>query len=198
MSNFVVQADRTLIRAGASSVRHVLVSLTALQIGARDVTIGIRATGAHVDTLNRFPLTRDGQSVGLRLGDLVSRRDVALVFSLRFSPGREGSTVTAAFAVKDHGSVLQFPETDVIWTYRDDAANGAEPRNVMVDRAVARLYAANARQRALALNEDGRFREAQSVLESVARHIGEYAGDDPVLREVMSELTAGYAATQRR
>lgn len=101
----------------------------------------------------------------------MSRQDVQLVFRLKFTEGREGSTATAAFWVADAANALQFPETDVAWTYRDHAANDAKPRNLAVDRVVAPLSAAKARAEALELNRAGRFDEARELLEKIADRI---------------------------
>jgi Ca-activated chloride channel family protein len=161
----------------------------ALETVARDVSIGVRAEGVEVDTLNRFPITREGQDTSvLRPGDLVSRQDVSLVFRLVFPQAREGSTMRAIFSVQDAGSVLQFADTDVVWTYRDHAANDAQPRNVVVDRAVAQLYAAKAQAEALELNRAGRFDRAERLLQAVRRRVAQYAGSDPELQGVVASL----------
>ncbi len=58
----------------------------------------------------------------------------------------------------------------------------------MVDRAVARVHAALARQEALALNRAGRYDDARHVLERVAAKIASYAGQDADLLEVVRGL----------
>lgn len=58
----------------------------------------------------------------------------------------------------------------------------------IVDRAVAGLHAAIARQAALALNREGRFDEARRLIERVARKIASYAGADLELQRIVSEL----------
>ena len=47
------------------------------------------------------------------------------------------------------------------WTYADDRANDAQPRDPEVDRVVARVFAARARQEAVALNRDGDYERAR-------------------------------------
>jgi hypothetical protein len=53
---------------------------------------------------------------------------------------------------------------------------------------VARLFAERARQAAISLNRQGRYADAASGIERIARRIGSYAADDPVLRELIAEL----------
>ncbi len=55
---------------------------------------------------------------------------------------------------------------------------------------MARLYAARARDEALELNRQGKFREARARLEKTAQRILGYAGDDGELKKVAEELRA--------
>lgn len=161
-----------------------------LETVARDVAIVVRPPdGASVDTPNRFPVIHGADGVRIQLGDLVSRQEVSLVVRLKFPTGREGATVTAVFGVDDPAGVLRAPETDIVWTFGEHAANDAQPRNVVVDRAVARLYAAQAEAEALELNRIGRYDEARARLDATARRIREYAGKDPELLEIIEGLT---------
>ena len=86
------------------------------------------------------------------------------------------------------GTAISVPDTDAIWTYADHPANDTQPRNVAVDRAVARLYAAQAIAEALELNRAGRFEEATARLKATARRIEQYAGSDPELRAILESL----------
>jgi hypothetical protein len=66
-----------------------------------------------------------------------------------------------------------------------------------VDHAVARLFAARARQNAVALNRSGDYTAATRGLVGVAGKIAAYAGSDPDLRGLVAELReeqARYAA----
>ena len=132
----------------------------ALEIVARDVTVTVQVSGGvSVTTLNRFPARDDGGGrFSVRLGDLVSRQDVELVFRLKFPHGKPAETARAIFSVSDKRGAINEPETDRIWTYADHHANDAQSRNVVVDRAVAKLYAAQAIAEALELNRAGRVR----------------------------------------
>lgn len=76
------------------------------------------------------------------------------------------------------------------WTYADHAANDAQPRNPEVDRTVAKLYAARARQEALRLNRIGEFSAARQAVRGVVNRIKGYAGGDTQIREVVASLEA--------
>lgn len=162
----------------------------ALEVVARDVAATVRpAPGVRVETLNRFPLTQDGDArVSVRLGDLVSRQDVSLVLRLTFPAGEEQATARAIFGVTDARAAIDERDTDIIWTFADHSANDRQPRNIVVDRVVVRLYAAQAQAEALELNREGRYQEATKRLAATARRIEKYAGRDPELLAIIEEL----------
>lgn len=161
----------------------------ALEVVARDVAVTVRpAPGVRVETLNRFPVQQDGDGrVSVKLGDLISRQDVSLVLRLTF-PAAEEPSARVVFGVTDAGNALGEPDTDLIWTFADHRANDRQPRNVVVDRAVARLYAAQAQADALELNRAGRYDDATERLAATARRIEKYAGNDPELLAIAEEL----------
>jgi hypothetical protein len=74
------------------------------------------------------------------------------------------------------------------WTWADDHSNDAQERDADVDRAVARQYAARARQEAVARNRAGDFEHARWVLGATAKRIRKYAGRDAVMRALVNEL----------
>jgi Ca-activated chloride channel homolog len=168
----------------------------ALDVVARDVAVAVETDrGVDVTTLNRFPVKREAAGrLSVQLGDLTSRQDVSIVLRLGFPSGTEGQTATAVLAVTDANAAIQEPDTDLIWTYADHHANDAQRRNVDVDRAVAALYAAQARAEALDMNHQGRFDEAAARLEKTARRIEQYAGSDPELRAIVESLRERHVA----
>jgi hypothetical protein len=99
-----------------------------------------------------------------------------------------GGTGRAVFSVTDARGALRLPDTDAIWTYADHHANDTQPRNVVVDRAVARLYAARAIAEALEMNRAGKFEEAVARLKATADRIQQYAGSDAELRKALDSL----------
>ncbi len=57
-----------------------------------------------------------------------------------------------------------------------------------MDRAVAAIFAARARQEATQLNRAGNFPAAQAALAAVAKRIRSYAGRDSVMRGLIAQL----------
>jgi hypothetical protein len=76
------------------------------------------------------------------------------------------------------------------WEYADDHTNDVQPRDRSVDHVVAKLFAARARQGAVQLNRLGQLNEAALEVRQVASRIAGYAGNDPVLRELVAKLRA--------
>ncbi|HEU4674177.1 MAG TPA: hypothetical protein VFS32_14890, partial [Candidatus Limnocylindrales bacterium] len=76
------------------------------------------------------------------------------------------------------------------WEFADDRTNDGQARDRTVDHAVARLFAARARQEAVTLNRGGDFEAAVRRLRRVAARIGSYAGDDERLRDIVASLRA--------
>ena len=155
---------------------------------ARDVAIEVESASAMV--VRALSEARDESRDGrwrFALGDLVSGQEMDVVLHLNFPLGRAGQAVDARISVRDRDGVLGGRET-VAWEYADHPANDRQPRNRVVDRAVARLYAARARREALELNRMGRYDEATSLLASVRRRIESYAGDDLELLRIVESL----------
>jgi hypothetical protein len=86
------------------------------------------------------------------------------------------------------GGAGQSEPVRLTWTYADDRANDDQPRDREVDRAVARLFAARARQEAVRRNRDGDFLDARRALASTAERIRGYAGSDPEMRGLIDAL----------
>jgi Ca-activated chloride channel homolog len=161
----------------------------ALEVVARDVAVTVRvSSGMNVDTLNRFRASREPDAFVVHLGDLTSRQEVSLVLRCGFPAGHDRATARAVVGVSDARQALAVEDAEVVWTFADHAANDGQARNVVVDRAVARLYAARAEEQALELNRSGRFEEAQRVLAATARRIREYAHDDRELLAILADL----------
>ena len=160
-----------------------------LETVARGVTLRVEApAGVDVATLNAFESCRlDDLTTEIRVGDLAARQAVSLVVRLKFPQGANGETARAMLSLSDTGNVLA-DAADCIWTYASHADNDRQPRNVVVDREVAKLYAAMAREDALELNRAGSFDESRRRLKATADRIRRYAGDDPILNELLDEL----------
>ena len=124
----------------------------------------------------------------------MDEQSVNVVLRLTFPFGDVGRQAGAILTVRDRDGVFAADgraaadEARLTWTYADDAANDRQPRDHEVGRAVARQFAARARQEAVRLNRVGDYPAAQGALKSVARRIRGYAGADPELRGLVAEL----------
>ena len=163
-----------------------------LEVVARDVAVDVQlAPDFRLDTLSPLAVERRNGGCRLAIGDLVSGQEVEIAVSLRFPAGEVGRTVSAFFTVGDgDGMFAAEGGCSVSWEYATDAIVDSQPRDCEVDRAVARLYAAQAEQEALQLNAIGEFTQAQRRLASVAERIRGYAGDDSELVALATGLDA--------
>jgi len=160
-----------------------------LQVVAHGAGIEITAAdGLDVEPLSPFPVERGGNRTRIALGDLVSDQQLTVVLRFRFPYGEIGRQVGALVGVSDADGALTIAPVALSWTYADNPANDAQRRDRIVDRAVAELLAARARQEAVSHNRAGRYDAARAALQAVAQRIGESAGDDPQLRGLLAQL----------
>lgn len=176
--------------ATAASIRDHITSEVGetLEVVARSVTLEIGAPeGIRVESLSPYPV-RDGPGrTEVTLGDLTSEERVEVVLRLNFPYGEAGRTTGAMFSLSDRDGVMT-GEAKLGWAYADDRANDHQERDRVVDRAVARIFAARARQEAVGRNRNGDYDGARHLVEATARRIRGYAGRDPELRAILSEL----------
>jgi len=166
-----------------------------LQVVARDACLMLQLPkGVEAAPLNALETAAVTGGIQIRLGDLVSGQQLDVVVALKFPKGQAGDTIAVQFGLSDRDSALVAPPQALGWSYATDRAQQGQAREVNVDRAVARLYAARARAEALELNRAGTFAEARSALEKTARRVLDYAGDDDELKTIAAELRAEAAA----
>jgi Ca-activated chloride channel family protein len=176
--------------ATAASIRDHITSEVGetLEIVARGVTLEISAPeGVRVESLSPYPVNDGRGRTEVTLGDLTSDERVEVVLRLNFPYGELGRTTGAMFTLSDRDRVMT-GEAKLGWAYADDHANDHQERDRVVDRAVARIFAARARQEAVGRNRHGDFDGARRVVEATARRIRGYAGRDRELREIIDEL----------
>ncbi len=176
--------------ATAASIRDHITSEVGetLEIVARGVTLEIGAAeGIRVESLSPYPVHEGRGRTEVTLGDLTSDERVEVVLRLNFPYGELGRSTGAAFTLSDRDGVVR-GEAKLGWAYADNGANDHQERDRVVDRAVARIFAARARQEAVGLNRHGDYNGARHVVEATARRIRGYAGRDPELREIVVEL----------
>ena len=167
----------------------------ALEVVARDAMLRVELpAGVAAEPLNALRHHRTPQGLDIALGDLVSGQVLEVVVKLTFPDAQPGNTVAARFGVSDKEGVLGNDWQPALWMYADHTENDRQERDRVVDRAVAKLYAARARAEALELNRRGQFDRARAVLEKTRQRILEYAGDDPELQQIANDLEQSYEA----
>jgi Ca-activated chloride channel family protein len=188
--------------ADAPQIRDAITSEVGetLEVVARDVQLEITAPDdIRIDPISPYPATTRANRTTVALGDLASEQVVEVVLRLSFPYGDLGRETGAIVALVDRdrvfapGGPAPTEPVRLAWTYADDLANDAQPRDRDVDRAVARLFAARARQEAVRLNRDGDYSHARRAMTATAERIGAYAGTDPELRDVMTALVGDAA-----
>jgi Ca-activated chloride channel family protein len=177
--------------ASAAAIRDHVTSEVgeALDVVARGVSLQIVAPdGVRVEALSTYPTREGGGRTRVMLGDLTADEHVEVVLRLTFPYGQLGSRVGAMLSVVDRDGDVEGEPTRLAWEYADDRANDGQEREREVDRAVARAFAARARQEAVALNRVGDYDAARAALGRVARRIRRYTGRDAELRQIVAEL----------
>jgi Ca-activated chloride channel family protein len=183
--------------ADAPQIRDAITSEVGetLEVVARDVNLEITARDdIRVEPISPYKATARGNRTVVSLGDLGSEQVVEVVLRLSMPYGDLGRETGAIVAQTDRDGVFgpggagEAESVRLSWTYTDDRANDTQPRDVEVDRAVARLFAARARQEAVARNRAGDFAGAQRVLEATASRIRAYAGRDANMRDLVDAL----------
>ena len=169
-----------------------------LDIVARDVVLEVSAPeGVEVDALGLKPVRVRRGVTEIVIGDLTSEQQLAVVVRLTFPYSQLGYTTGAVVRLLDRDDVIEARSVRLTWEYAGDPANDHQPRDAEVDRAVGLVFAARARQEALARNRAGDYAGAQRAVSGVARRIRSYAGSDQVLREVVSSLEADESTVGR-
>jgi len=162
-----------------------------LEVVAHGVSLELTvATGVQVEALSPFPCETRGERATVRLGDLVSGQQLSVVLRLNFPYGALGEEVGVLFSLSGRDGPLPDTGGRLGWTYADGRSNDEQARDREVDRAVAGVFAARARQEAVGYNREGRYLEAARALDGVARRIRGYAAGDDELQHLAEALVA--------
>jgi Ca-activated chloride channel family protein len=168
-----------------------------LEIVAREVAIEVTARDdIRIEPISPYRATVHGNRTTVALGHLASDQVVEVVLRLSFPYGDVGRDTGAIVALTDRdgmfakGGSAETEPVRLTWSYADDAANDRQDRDRAVDRVVARLFAARARQEAVGRNRGGDFIHARWALTATAERIRSYAADDPELLGLLRSLEA--------
>jgi Ca-activated chloride channel homolog len=165
-----------------------------LEVVARGTELEVLAgDGVEVEAISPHPVTGRGSRSIVALGDLVADQVLDVVLRLTFPYGQLGRETGVIIAITDRDGAFAAAgvhDARLTWTWSDDRANDGQVRDTDVDRAVARQFAARARQEAVRRNRVGQYDEAQRALKSTAKRIRTYAGNDAELRSILRELEA--------
>ena len=165
-----------------------------LEVVAREVVLALTLPeSVRVDSLSPFRVEQSGGRARILLGDMVSGQLLSIALRVTFDFGTVGREIGIMLRVADRDGAFErampaISSVSLAWTYADHGANDAQPRDVEVDRVVARLFAERAKQDAVRLNREGRYDDAKRALDGVRRRVHGYAGSDAVLRGLEEEL----------
>ncbi len=162
-----------------------------LAIAARDVVLDVSApAGVEIEALTAFPTSIRDDRIRIALGDLIADQQVEVVLRLRFPYGESGRAARAVVATSDRDGILAGGTLGVTWEHADDGTNDRQARDLDVDRAVARVFAARAVREAATLNRSGDYEAARDVIGRTARRIRAYAGSDAEIAGTLAALEA--------
>jgi Ca-activated chloride channel family protein len=175
----------------AGQIRDLIASEVGetLEVVARGVTLELLLPETvRVESLGAFPARTRTGGADIDLGDLVSGQHVEVPLRFFFSFGEVGQALPVVARLSDRDGVLDGSSARLAWEYADDRANDAQPRDRAVDRMVAGIFAARARQRAVELNRRGEYGAASEALTATAKKIRGYASGDPELKAIVEGL----------
>lgn len=165
-----------------------------LEVVAREVVLElVLPESVRVESLSPFRVEQAGGRARVLLGDMVSGQVLTIALRLEFDYGDVGREVGVLLRVADRDRAFEaatpaLAPISLAWTYADTPANDAQPRDIEVDRVVARLFAERARQEAVRLNREGRYDDARHALDGVRKRVAAYARQDPELNSIVAAL----------
>ncbi len=183
--------------ADAAQIRDHIASEVGetLEVVVREAELEvIVGEGVQVEAISPQPVQARGSRTVVTLGDLVADQALQIVLRLTFPYGDIGRETGAILGLDDRDDRdgvapgAGSNEVRLTWAYADHASNDAQPREIEVDRAVARQFAARALQEALIRNRAGDYDGARRLLKRTEGRIRTYAGRDADLRAIVNEL----------
>jgi Ca-activated chloride channel family protein len=161
-----------------------------LETVAREVVISAKHVPAVALEALSPVVAQVGDAGELRIlvGDLVAGQDVELVLGARiFPPGAVDAATSVFFTVADRDGVLKADGCTVEFRSATDDAVAAEVADTEVEKAVARLRAAQAREAAVLANRAGNFAVAKQTLSQAYAMVAPFQ-DDAQMRDLGETL----------
>ena len=140
----------------------------------------------RVQVLGVWRSERDGQSLTIHPGDLVSEQELDLLVEVRFPAGPVDTDCPLRALVSDGAQPMA--EGEFHWTWADSARRKGQPHNAGVERRVADLLAHQARRDATVRNREGDLQGARERLGAAANDIRHFGGHDGNLRALADAL----------
>ena len=166
--------------------------LEGLDVVGRGLAVELRPHDrGRVAVLGGLPSEWTGSALRVELGDVVARQNLDAVFSVLLPAGSMGETRAFDVTVVDADGRPCAPMQTVRFTYAPGDVVDRQPREIAVDRRVARLHANDARLAAVTMNREGRYAEARARLLAVAERVASYAGHDAGLGAIVRDLRVG-------
>ncbi len=157
----------------------------ALEVAVRDVVLDVHGpAGVKMACLNDFPVEPKPAGPVVRIGDLVSGQELAIVVEFHFERGNPGQIIPVEFVLSAEGIEAPAGFGTLTWMVADDDAVKNQPCDWVVVRAWAERVSARARLEALALNRSGRYADAGRAMRVAAELVLREAGADEAVREI--------------
>jgi Ca-activated chloride channel family protein len=155
------------------------------------VEVGYPA-GASVEVVGDFPVSHDGQKARCSIGSVIAGGKRLAIFKVTAPAGAPGGPLPFHPRVQftPVGSqASQTVETDLaILRFADGPANEAQPRQVELSLEVARVWQSTVLRRALQLNRDRLYTDAQRLLQEQLVYFERYCAGLPNTAALVQEM----------
>lgn len=166
-----------------------------LEVVARDVAVLVRPRSrGYLQPLHGVSAAWHAEDMftakhlRIDLGDLASAQAVVFGISIDCPAGEDGEALMFDVEVIFGKGPESLPIQTAKLTFAPAELQKRQPRNRVVDRMVAKIYASQARIEATGLNRARDFKQAEERLQKVRARIATYAGDDADLLKVLDDM----------
>lgn len=158
--------------------------------------------GVKAEVYGTAPLDRDAEGCEILAGSLVAEGSRRVVVKLMFPAGAQDDTlsidVSARWTTPGGGKARTAHVGSPAVRFDRSHACLGQPRCGELALIVAEQWLAHIYQRAMTLNEDGRFESAREFAEHQSRYFAAYCDDLPELQAAVAELREFRPVVSRR